>query len=356
MAPTINIPDPSSYFHQDWVQALRQEVPQGEALGKLTRTQVSLLQAKHLFQLLIPASIGGKEYDLPELMRAEEASAWVDGSIGWVVALAGGAGFFAGFVDEQTARSLFQREDICVAGTGFPAGTARPVEGGYLVSGHWRYASGAPHAKLYTANCKLPQGDIRAMIFLPDQVQLSDGWKPLGLRATASQDMIIQNAFVPENRSFTLDKPFAHAQGPLFKYPFHQQAEALLSITLMGMGKRFLDLFEERIVPKYGSRAEIRKIYQGAKQTVDMARLRLYQTVITSWEPYKQGGKATEDQMEAVGQAARCAAHAAREASDSLYPYGGMEMMRIDSDINRVWRDIHTASQHTLLAPLTREE
>ncbi len=358
MADTFYIPDPSTYFDKDWVQALRQEVPGAEALGKLTHTQVSLLQEKHLFQLLIPNSIGGKQYDLPELMQAEEAAAWVDGSVGWVVALAGGAGFFAGFVDEKTAKTLFERDDICVAGTGFPAGTAQPVEGGFLVSGHWRYASGAPHAKLYTANCKILQtgsAEIRAMIFLPDQVQLSNGWKPLGLRATASQDMIIQNAFVPKERSFSLDKPFAHAQGPLFTYPFHQQAEALLSITLTGMGMRFLDLFAEKIIPKYASGTDIRKIYQAAKKTLETARLQVYEAVILSWEPYKKGGLATESQLEAVGLTARRVAQAARETVDLLYPYGGMEMMRMDSDINRVWRDIHTASQHTLLAPLNKE-
>jgi hypothetical protein len=28
-----------------------------------------------------------------------------------------------------------------------------------------------------------------------------------------------------------------------------------------------------------------------------------------------------------------------------------MEMRRMDAEINRVWRDIHTASQHRLLSP-----
>jgi alkylation response protein AidB-like acyl-CoA dehydrogenase len=342
--------NPSTYFDQDWVKAMRLEVPKAEAKARLSPAQIALLQDKHLFQLLIPASIGGKEYDLPELMRAEEAAAWVDGSVGWVVALAGGAGFFAGFVDELTAKALFQKEDICVAGTGFPAGTAAPVEGGYLVNGHWKYASGAPHAKLYTANCKIGE-EIRAMIFLPDQVELADGWKSVGLRATASQDMIIHNAFVPAERSFSLDKSFPHAQGPLYTYPFHQQAEALLSITLMGMGMRFLDLFEERIIPRYRSPNPIKVLYEEVRSSVEKARKHLYEAVEHSWEPYKRGAKATDEQMKAVGEAARAASRIAREASDRLYPYGGMEMMQVDSDINRVWRDIHTASQHALLAP-----
>jgi hypothetical protein len=43
---------------------------------------------------------------------------------------------------------------------------------------------------------------------------------------------------------------------------------------------------------------------------------------------------------------------ASRHAVDTLYPYCGLVAASADSDINRVWRDFHTASQHALLTPL----
>jgi hypothetical protein len=42
---------------------------------------------------------------------------------------------------------------------------------------------------------------------------------------------------------------------------------------------------------------------------------------------------------------------ASRHAVDTLYPYCGLYAARVDSPINRVWRDFHTASQHALLMP-----
>ena len=39
---------------------------------------------------------------------------------------------------------------------------------------------------------------------------------------------------------------------------------------------------------------------------------------------------------------------AARRAVGGIYPYCGLRAAQEDSDINRAWRDFHTASQHAL--------
>ncbi|TDW95700.1 acyl-CoA dehydrogenase family protein [Dinghuibacter silviterrae] len=339
-------PDVTAVLPGDLLARIRSEAGPSEALGRLTPAAVALLVEQGWLRLLIPRSVGGLEYDLPDLLALQEAASWADGSFGWVLALCGGAGFFAGFIEQALAVSLFGRPDVCAAGTGFPAGSATEVAGGYLVSGHWRYASGAPHATLYTANCRLmrdgqPLRDergeplIRAVIFLPDQVTLQDGWQSLGLKATASQDMVVREAFVPFNRSFALDKPFPHASGPLYAYPFLQQAEAVLSVTMLGMVRHFLDLFG---------------VVDGAPDLageLEQMRQRFYATIRASWA--SPGGPVP---LTEVGKVARAAAATALRVADTLYPYGGMRMMRMGTDINRVWRDIHTASQHTLLSPL----
>jgi hypothetical protein len=123
----------------------------------------------------------------------------------------------------------------------------------------------------------------------------------------------------------------------LYAYPFLQQAEAVLSVTMLGMARHFLDLFG---------------LLDGApvdRLTAELAQVRetYYETVLASWAAPEDPGL-----LAAVGRVARAAAATALRVSDALYPYGGMRMMRLGTDINRVWRDIHTASQHTLLSPL----
>jgi hypothetical protein len=41
---------------------------------------------------------------------------------------------------------------------------------------------------------------------------------------------------------------------------------------------------------------------------------------------------------------------AARRAVGGIYPYCGLRAAQEDSDINRAWRDFHTASQHALFS------
>lgn len=355
--------DPAQLADPAWVDLVRGQAALAEQQRQLTPAQLSFIREQEWFRLLIPSSIGGKEYPLPSLLEILETASWMDGSFGWVMALCGGAGFFAGFVEEPLARALFGNADVCAAGTGFPAGTATEVPGGYRVSGHWRYASGAPHATLYTANCRIVsegrgavdgESPIRAMIFLPDQVSLVDGWGSLGLRATASQDMVVENAFVPLSRSFTLDKPFPHATGPLFRYPFLQQAEAVLSVTLLGMARHFMDLFAQNRLPRFtGKAAEaVQGSFAESLAELTKARMGLYRAVVVSWDCYVKGQDASPALLTAVGTAAAQAAATALRVSDRLYPLGGMEMMQVHTEINRVWRDIHTASQHTLLSPV----
>ena len=42
---------------------------------------------------------------------------------------------------------------------------------------------------------------------------------------------------------------------------------------------------------------------------------------------------------------------AARRSISDIYPYCGLRAAQEDAEINRVWRDFHTASQHALFCP-----
>lgn len=62
-----------------------------------------------------------------------------------------------------------------------------PVDGGYLVSGSWSFASGIKHAThLHTAAADTETGPPRFFILPVEQVTFSDNWNVLGLCGTAS--------------------------------------------------------------------------------------------------------------------------------------------------------------------------
>jgi hypothetical protein len=74
------------------------------------------------------------------------------------------------------------------------------------------------------------------------------------------------------------------------------------------------------------------------------ARALFYTAVDASWANYKN-----EELLGAISTTSRLLAKTARECVDALYPYCGLTAAAPDTEINRVWRDLHTASQHSLL-------
>ncbi|MDB5128520.1 MAG: hypothetical protein JWQ85_2752, partial [Mucilaginibacter sp.] len=83
---------------------------------------------------------------------------------------------------------------------------------------------------------------------------------------------------------------------------------------------------------------------QSATALLNQARASFFEAVEASWnEPGK------EELLNAVSRTSRVLAKIARECVDELYPYCGLMAASTDAEINRVWRDLHTASQHALL-------
>ena len=114
-----------------------------------------------LFKLIVPEEFAGRPTPLPDMLRVFDELSAIDGSLGWLVHIGAAGGFFVPSFAKETARELFSPRDAVIAGTGFPAGRAGRVQGGYHVSGRWFYASGAQYASLFTAIVPSPRRTAR---------------------------------------------------------------------------------------------------------------------------------------------------------------------------------------------------
>jgi hypothetical protein len=86
-----------------------------------------------------------------------------------------------------------------------------------------------------------------------------------------------------------------------------------------------------------------------SKTGINLLRKDFYEAVDQSWHAIMEQDAVPDNQLTQVGNTSRKLAHAARENVDRLYPLCGLMAAKIDTEINRVWRDLHTASQHSLL-------
>ena len=354
---------PSDLLKPEWVNIIRDNAAEAEGLGKLNPAQLQLVYEQQWFNLLAPAIYGGLQTPLPDLIKLEEAISWADGSLGWVVTLCCGAGWFGGFINPTIAQQIYSDKEACLAGSGAPTGTATITNGGYLINGSWKYASGVHHATYITVNCNIMDGANAVLnedgtpLILPfvldrKDVHLLSGWKYIGMIATGSDAYSVANLLVDKNRCFKIDPGATAINDPLYTYPFFQLAEATLAANLSGMAVHFVDL----CVPAFANKAtNIRRVnkanvvlmnnmLQSATALLNQARAALFTAVETSWNKPKDEGLLKE-----VSRTSRVLAKVSRECVDELYPYCGLLAASPDTEINRVWRDLHTAGQHALL-------
>ncbi len=125
---------------------------------------------------------------------------------------------------EATLRRVAE-EGIVLVSTGggdwtHPRGEAVKVDGGYLVSGHKRFASQstAGTAMSTMATYDDPEEGRRvlnlAIPFASEGVSILDNWDTLGMRATASNDVVLEDVFVPDERVLA-NRPYGVVDPPL---------------------------------------------------------------------------------------------------------------------------------------------
>jgi len=357
----MEIKHPSFYLQPDWVKIIRERALEAESMAQLHPDQLAIIYEQGWFKILVPAVYSGREMPLPELVRLEESISWADGSVGWVVTLCCGAGWFGGFLQPEKAKAVFSDPKVCLAGSGAATGTATITENGYIINGTWKYASGAHHATYFTANCVIKRGDetvldedgnplILPFIFDSKDVEVFPAWKYVGMMGTGSDAFRVTDLEINADCCFKIDPKAAVVEGSLYQYPFLQLAEATLAANISGIAIHFMDLCAEIFKEKLGqdkySDAQkniLKETLTRLQDELEIARSEFYKAVDRSWN------RDNDQALDSVSSTSRKLAKTARECVDQLYPYCGLQAANPESEINKTWRDIHTASQHSLL-------
>jgi alkylation response protein AidB-like acyl-CoA dehydrogenase len=196
---------------------------------------------------------------------------------------------------------------------------------------------------------------IRAFLVPAAEVELVPSWRSIGMRATASHSYRIDGKWLSADNGFTIDAVHATNDGPLYRFPFISLAYFTLAANLSGMARHFLQLAAPAIARRRtagcateGPNPGTLRL-QSLADDFDCARQRFYQLLDSAWERVAAGMALDADETAAIQAASLALVRACRSAVDETYPYCGLHAAHEESDINRVWRDFHTATQHSLL-------
>ena len=322
----------------------------------------------------VPQAYGGLESDPLTLSGLIETIAEADGSAAWCVMIGATTGLLAGYMPPPTARAIFERDpNVILAGVFAPRGKA--IEDGthYVVNGRWQWGSGSPNAKWIAGGCVvlrdgkpvlLPSGipDSRMMMVAIEEAELMNNWDVSGLCGTGSQDFAFKDLRVAKEMSVGLmsDKPLSR---PLYAFPVFGLLAAGIASVMLGMGRasiRELIAIAGGKTPEghrkpLATRAKTQEDIAEAEALLRSARAYFHDSIAAAWRQAQGGGGLSLEARRDLRLSATHAARSAVRAVDLMYDLGGGTSVYKSSPLQRVFRDIHVASQHMMVAPTTME-
>lgn len=345
---------------------IREAAPLTEQARELPRPLFEALADAGLFHLMIPRQLGGAELDLPTYLAVIEEVGRADGSTAWCLNQGAIFATHACCTPPALAREIwFDVPRSVVANTPAPTATARPVPGGFRVTGRQPYSTGSLHASWIAARGKvvedgavrlLPDGaeDIRFFMIPVGEVTLLDTWHTSGLRGTGTHDFEVTDHFVPEHRTFSPTSPPRPEYGPVYAINRNTlfaigDAGIALGVARAGV-EAFIELAHTK-VPGYMT-AHLDTVpmvhYElgQAEALLRAARALLYGTVREVWEPLAATGALTMDQRVALRTATTFALRETARVVDTVYNLAGATAVPTGHPLQRQFQDIHVITQH----------
>lgn len=322
-----------------------------------------------LLTLATSRRMGGLEAHPLTLVEVGRELARGCAALGWLYGLSTGHQWYLSFTSERLQEEVRDSEPGLIVDSLVPAGQAEIVDGGYLLSGRWRFVSGVEWCSWAGLAFVPPDADPPAPVvgFVPaKELTIEDTWRTVGLRGTASNEVVLDRVFVPRHRLFGLARFAATSepqgevveQGTVFKLPFMGMAAIHLSYTALGTAQRAIEEFSswtKKRVRAYEHTAAQEAPYSQltlADATVkwDAAHALLLQYVRDMWEAAEAGRVVLgpEDRARMFAQRAYIARTSAELTNQLFLDSGAMSLFE-SSTMQQLWRDANAASMHMVL-------
>lgn len=216
---------------------------------------VAAIQEAGLLRAFQPARWGGLELDPRHLYDLQNVFAEHCLSTAWVFGVLSVQSFMLGRMDPLAQSDVWGDDpDALVSSSFAPVGQVTPVDGGYRISGRFTFSSGSTHAKWAVVGGMVPPDDARPApqmrLFLVPMAdyRIDRVWDTFGLRATGSNDLVIEDAFVPAYRTYVPDSgllplPAASGLSALYRLPWLYVFASSISSLAIGAARGALTAF-----------------------------------------------------------------------------------------------------------------
>ncbi|ETW95635.1 MAG: hypothetical protein ETSY1_29765 [Candidatus Entotheonella factor] len=357
---------------------LRRYQKEIERKQRLPSALVEQLHVAGFYSLVIPRELGGLQADPLTFLRVVERMAEGSGSVGWNLANNGIAQLITlGLPDEGVHEIYAHDADTVVAGTAVQGGgQAEPVDGGYRVSGRWRFGSGCQESSWMLGSFQILDGDQPRRtpdgtslfwrgVFSRSEAEVVEGsWDVSGLRGTGSFDWTVKDVFLPEHRTMVhagapLDNQWNRWPGIGYALPAQCWVGPHHSAVITGIARAGIDALIELAGGKTPrgrtgllcENPQVQDAVGRADAALNAGRIYRSAMIADLWNTIAAGQETTLEQRSRCRLAAVYAADNAREAMDLMYRCGGSTSFQSESRLAECWRDLQVVGQTVTIAP-----
>jgi indole-3-acetate monooxygenase len=319
----------------------------------IDRSLIDLLFRERLFKCFLPEELNGLHLSLTETMELIRECAYVNGSLGWLIQIGNGGNYFASCFPEHISKELFAPLSAVIAGSGAPSGSAEKNENGFILSGTWRYCSGADYAGLFTVSfISRESGEQLAAVLKKDQIQVIPDWKTSGLNQTSTHSIRLDRVEVNDRMVFNVAKQLSFLNNSVFHMPFVIYAQAFFLQVAIGLCFRFLDEANKAVESKRAHWAQIfpkrlRSTSENLRLLSDQ-NLHLLRRITEMTNSFEQQNKRSVDENKYRDELTFLTKKM-RELIHMCYWDLGIEVVFKEHPVHQVYQDFLVCTQHYLL-------
>src|SRR5215470_11301545 len=348
---------------------LEQQAEETDARRRLPDSVVEALKSEGLCRLMVPKRFGGYQTSIHTYIDVMAELGRGCGSTSWVASLINVCAWLAALFPERAQRDMWgSAPDAWTAGSLAPHGDARPVQGGWRVTGRWPWASGCLHAQW--AACGIHMNDDQGatvnfgLSLMPmTDLTIEDTWFMAGMKGTGSNTVIANDVFVPEHRFLPYPAAFAgqyrteHADEIVYRVALVPVTILIIAGSQLGVARAALDHVLAKAAQRGITHTNFAKQSESAgfqiqvaeaAMKIDTAHLHAFRAA-DDLDRAAAGGRHPDLVSRArVRLDTALAAKYCREAVDLLADAHGTSSLADANRMQRLWRDIHVASRHAI--------
>jgi 3-hydroxy-9,10-secoandrosta-1,3,5(10)-triene-9,17-dione monooxygenase len=190
-------------------QLAEQEAQEAEKNGTISENVVNLIKETNISRIMLPKEYGGPQIDLKGFAKIVRKVANYNISASWLTYLYPLHNILPAYLPKKGRDEIINQGGL-ICDVFAAVGKAEKDGDGYRISGKWNFASGVLYCDWIGlgVSVQFPDRD-KPEVGLPmlkaSEIQIVKNWDTFGLRGSGSNQVIVDNVYVPMERMLRLE-------------------------------------------------------------------------------------------------------------------------------------------------------